>query len=261
MTKVIRVSDGKIFSSPRGAALYLGKPLTKRVYYCCKGYIDDVDGEKYEWYFDEDNDRGKPEITELSAWSRKSKWSASSAGWNEYNRVRETIAQRSIVIKLWLDAFIDHERWRTSTELCNEWSIFYEASKNDIPQFPWIFTPTIVSRHLHAYNLIYAKMFGMHENTVNVPWYKGRIFKFVKEDADPDFDILSSEVVVSDRGNSKPVIRVNDGMRFSSMIEAERVTGISTYNIFHCCEGDLRFIQTLDGEKMEFRYATEIERK
>jgi hypothetical protein len=47
MTKVIRLSDGKVFSSPQGVAMEAKKPIAKQVSYCCKGFILAVDGISY----------------------------------------------------------------------------------------------------------------------------------------------------------------------------------------------------------------------
>ena len=59
MTRVRRLSDGKIFSSPQGVAMNAEQPIAKAVYYCCRGYLLSVEGEKYEWVYDDIEDRGR----------------------------------------------------------------------------------------------------------------------------------------------------------------------------------------------------------
>ena len=256
MTKVRRLSDGKIFSNPRGVAMEIGKPVTKVVYYCCRGYILSVEGERYEWVYDS-SDRGKVESGE-SYWNRRGKWTTNYSNWSTHNSVRDLIFRRSTVIKYWLRITDNPEEWRNARILTNELEAVYTLVKNPY-KFPWIFDPQTVSRHLHAYRLFYRKMFGMHENYLSTSMYKGRIFKFVSADADPEFDVLIDEVIDSlERGNTKPVIRVNDGQWFESMRKAERFTGVPYYRIFHCCEGDIpHYEDPITQERIEFRYATE----
>jgi len=46
------------------------------------------------------------------------------------------------------------------------------------------------------------------------------------------------------------------------MSEAERITGIPYYQILHNCENDIAHcIVPLTNEKMEFKYATEVDHK
>jgi hypothetical protein len=142
--------------------------------------------------------------------------------------------------------------------LSDEWNEVYKKTKN-ADSFPWIITPTIVTRHLMAYDLFYEKMFGMHSHKMNTPLYKGYLFRFVAEDIDPEFDILSSEIMENAfRTNAKPVIRLNDGKVFNSMREAARTLNVPIYKIFHVCEGDIEFFnEPLTGERMRFKYVTE----
>jgi len=262
MTQVRRLSDGKIFSSPRGVAMAAGKPIAKAVHYCCQGYIFEVEREKYEWVYGED-DRGKVD-TSKSYWNRRGKWTTKHSSWNAQNTIRNIIFQRSIVFKNWINKVGTEEaaQWRTPKILSYNLEKVYEETKDQY-QFPWIFTAQILSRHLRAYDLLYRKMFGMYEHYLSSPVYKGHLFKFVIEDADSEFNILINEVITTlERGNTKPVIRLNDNMWFESMNAAERVTGVPYYRIFHCCEGDIPHYEVpLTGEKMEFRYATEVQRK
>lgn len=253
MTKVRRLSDGKVFSSPRGVALHTGKAIAKSVYYCCRGYIASVGGEQYEWAYDIPDDHGKVPQGE-GYWRRRGKWTTGHAKWNDRNVIREILFRRSIVFKLWLQEVRDPEKWRSASELCDELSKVYERTKDEVPQFPWIFNATTISRHLNAYNLAYEKMFGIHKHYLSVPGFKGWIFKFVKEDADAEFDILTDEILRNTRSGARPVIQVNTGDYFESINQAAIATEIPYWRIYHCCEGDIPYFEFL-GVKWEFRYA------
>ena len=261
MTRVRRLSDGKIFSNPRGVALSVGKPIAKAVYYCCRGYLFSVEGEQYEWVYEESADRGALPA-EGTYWERQAKWSSGHSSWNSVNTIRQRVFDRSVLIRNWIDRTPNADTWRSSRMLSDEWNEIYHQTKTD-DSFPWTITPTIVTRHLMAYYLFYEKMFGMHSHKIKTPLYKGHLFRFVAEDVDPEFDILSSEVMNNSfRTNAKPVVRLNDGKIFKSMREAARILNVPIHKIFHACEGDIKYFnEPLTGEKMEFRYATEIKYK
>ncbi|MCK4823131.1 hypothetical protein KA005_45645 [bacterium] len=246
MTKVRRLSDGKVFSSPRGVALESGQPIAKAVSYCCKGYILAVEGISYEWYYDEEGERGKQEHTD-SYWERRGRWK--SRAW--------VLMWRASFVKDWMDATPGPESWRRVTTISE--GICRVAEKSD-QKFKWLPTAQNLSKHLHAYKEFYEAAFGMVEQELNVPAYKGRIYKFLLGDSDPDLEAVINELANSrEWGTGKPVIRTSDNERFPSMTVAEKITGVPYYLIYHCCEGDIDHCKIpLTGERMEFRYATEI---
>ena len=128
-------------------------------------------------------------------------------------------------------------------------------------QYKWLPTAQKLSNHLHVYKEFYEAAFGMVEKELNIPSYKGRIYKFVVSDSDPDFEAVVDELANSrEWGGGKPVIRMNDNLKFPSMAAAERITGVPYYLIFHNCEGDIEYCEVpLTDERMEFKYASEIE--
>ena len=248
MTKVLRVRDGKIFSSPRGVAMEADKPIEREVYYCCRGYLEAVNGEEYVWVPEDTEDRGRLEYDE-SYWARRGKW-----------------MNRTWVLK-WRAMFI--QEWLTQKYLPGAWlrpgqiaSGICEVGKQMNADYSWEPTSQSLSKHLHAYAEFYVLVLGMEERNLSVPGYKGRIFKFIPPTEDIDVDAVLEELANGgDWGRGKPVIRLSDNKRFRSMSEAERVTGIPYYQILHCCEGDIEHcIVPLTSEKMEFKYATEIDR-
>lgn len=247
MTKVIRLSDGKIFSNPRGAAMAIDMPVAKRIEYACKGYIPDVEGEQYEWYYDDEEDRGRPEYKE-GFWDRKGKWVARNY----------VLKWRAKFVQNWLGTISDPHRWRRSSEVAQG---MCDVSSMVDEKYKWEPSAHSVSKHLHAYADFYEGAFGMQERDVNVPFYRGRMFKFISEDVLPDFDAILQELVDDKTwGRGKPVIRINDGKWFRSMAEAERETGVPYVQIFHVCEGDIPFVdEPLTHERIAFRYATEID--
>jgi hypothetical protein len=246
MTRVRRLSDGKVFSSPKGVALAYDKPISKAVYYCCRGYILAVEGERFEWAYDDDEDRGYVEYEE-SYWNRKGKWT--TRGW--------ILKWRAQFIKLWLDRIADPHRWRKSSEVAEGIS---EAATASEEQYKWRPNSSAISKHFRTYESFYAEIFGMHMHEMNTPMYKGRMFKFIKADANVEYDAVLEELA-NDRnwGRGKPVIRTNDNQWFRSIAETERLTEIPYYRILHCCEGDLDVCEVpLTGERMTFKYATEV---
>ena len=249
MTKVLRLSDGKVFSSTRGAAMEADKPIERAIYYCCRGYLPSVQGEKYEWFYDDFADKGVRAYNE-SYWSRKGKWT--SRGW--------VLKWRAMFIKAWLDHTYIRGAWLRTPQISRG---ICEAADQMDEAYKWKPTPQSISKHLHVYNKLYKKAFGMYEHFLDVPGYKGRLFKFVLDEADAELDIVLQELANDGNwGCGKPVIRIDDGKKFRSMAEAERVTGVPYYRIFHCCEGDIPYCKiSLSGEKMEFKYATEVDRK
>lgn len=249
MTKVRRLRDGKVFSSARGVAMEAGKPISRAVYYCCRGYLPSVDGEIYEWVYDDTDDRGRHDYAKKSYWKRKEKWS---------RRIWVT-KWRASFVKAWLATIDTPQKWWTTNDIAE--GICLTADTVD-EQYKWKPTPQNISRHLHTYLQFYRKAFGMHERDLSVPGYSGRVFKFVHADSDPEFGTILKELADSeDWGRGKPVIRMSDLMRFRSMAEAERMTGVPYYRIYHCCEGDIPYYEVpLTGEKMEFKYATEFDR-
>jgi len=249
MTRVLRVSDGKIFSSPRGVALAVGKPIARDVYFCCKRYIPEVDGETYEWVYDDSEDRGRKDFAE-SYWERRGKWV-----------IRTYVLEwRAKFIQAWLDRIDDPHRWRRSAELAAE---VCDAAKQLDETYKWEPNATSISKHLHAYEKFYAEAFGMQEKYITVPNYRGKIYKFVPKKAIVDFaKILHNLGENKNYGAGKPIIRLNDNAWFRSMTQAEELTQVPYYQLFHCCEGDIDYCEVpLTGEKMEFRYATEIDNK
>ena len=223
-----------------------GRPIAQAVRYCCKGYIPTVDGESYEWYFDDSEDRGKVEYEE-SYWDRRGKWI--TRGW--------VLKWRAQFIKLWLDSTDDPHRWRKAREVADGISTAAGESKE---QYQWTPTPQSISKHLRAYAEFYLEVFGMHMHMLNTPMYKGRMFKFIESDANPEYGLILEELANDQTwGRGKPVIRMNDQAWFRSMSEAERLTQVPYYQIYHCCERDILFCEVpLTGEKMRFRYATEV---
>lgn len=248
MTKVRRLSDGRIFSSPRGVAMEAGKPIAKAVYYCCRGYILAVEGEKYEWVYDEGEDRGKRDHSERSYWERREKW------------IRRTWVTkwRAKFIEAWLKSVGNSDRWYTAGEIAQGIGAVAESVDE---QYKWTPTAPNLSRHLHTYQELYDLAFGMQERMADNPVYKGRMFKFTATEINAEYDVLLQGLADSEEWfKGKPVIRINDGKRFRSMAEAERVTGVPYYRIHHCCEGDIPYYEVpLTGEKLEFRYATEVD--
>lgn len=247
MTKVLRLSDGKVFSSPRGVAMEADKPIAREVFYCCKGYLEAVEGETYEWFYDDDEDRGQQGYDE-SYWDRRGKW---------INRAW-VLKWRATFIQEWLDRKYLPGAWLRTSQIA---AGICEVGKKMKVDYVWEPTPQSLSKHLHTYFQFYAKALGMEERELSVPGYSGRIFKFIVPD-DVDFDAVLEDLADSKRwGRGKPIIRISDDKWFRSMTEAERVTGIQYYHIFHCCEGDIKHCTVpLTGEKMEFKYATEIDR-
>lgn len=250
MTRVRRLRDGKVFSGPRGVAMEVDKPIARAVYYCCRGYLPSVDGETYEWAYDDDEDRGKSKHSEISYWERREKWIS-----------RTWITKwRASFIKAWLDSIDDPERWRKITEIAQ--GVCATADTLD-EQYKWKPTPQNLSRHLYTYLPFYRRAFGMYQCKISVPGYRGRIFKFIQTESDPEFEVILKELADSeDWGRGKPVIRISDGMRFRSMSEAEHITKVPYYRIYHCCEGDIEHYEIpLTGERMSFKYASEVDRK
>lgn len=248
MTRVRRLRDGRIFSGPRGVALDSGTAIAKAVYYCCRGYLPSVEGERYEWVYDETDDRGYPERSD-SYWNRKGKWI--TRAW--------VIEWRAKFIRAWLESISDSRKWWRASEVAS--GICRAAEKMDEP-FKWFPTPQNVSRHLHTYRRLYKELFGMREGYLSTPVYKGRIFKFELDKVEENVvDILQKLAADRNWGRGKPVIRTDDGAWFRSMAEAERLTQVPYYQIFHCCEGDIVSCEIpLTGERMKFRYATEVDR-
>ncbi|KON34687.1 hypothetical protein AC477_00130 [miscellaneous Crenarchaeota group-1 archaeon SG8-32-1] len=247
MTKVIRNSDGKIFSSPKGVALNVGKPIAKAVGYCCKGYIPTVEGESYEWFYDDDTDRGRPEYVD-SYWDRRGKWI--TRGW--------VLKWRAQFIRLWLADIRDPLRWRKAGEVAEG---ICRAAESSGEVYKWEPTTQSISRHLHTYQAFYGLVFGMKTTFMDTPIYKGRMFKFVLEEADKEYETVLEELANDcNWGRGKPVIRTNDNTWFRSMSEAERLTKIPYYQIYHCCEGDIDDCEVpLTGERLIFKYATEAD--
>jgi hypothetical protein len=236
-----------VFSSPRGVALGTGRSIAKAVEYCCKGYILAVKGEHYEWFYEGEDERGKRVYTE-SYWERRGKWV--SRAW--------ILMWRAAFVKDWIDETLGPDSWRRVTTIAEGMCKIAEESDQ---QYVWRPTAQNLSKHLHVYKEFYEAAFGMQERELKTPLYKGRIYKFLLSDSDPEYEAILAELAVSrEWGAGKPVIRMDDNTRFSSMTEAEQVTGVPYYLIFHNCEGDIdRCEIPLTGEKMEFKYATEIE--
>lgn len=227
-----------------------GKPISRAVYYCCRGYLLSVEGERYEWFYDDEEDRGRPDRLEIPFWERREKWV----------RRAWVTKWRANFLREWLDIANIPGRWWKTNEIAE--GICHVAELSD-EKYAWKPTPQNVSRHLHTYLQFYEKAFGMREKEFSAPWYKGRIFKFVSEEADPEYDAILKELANSHNwGRGKPVIRTTDGQWFRSMAEAEQITKIPYYRIYHCCEGDIdSYVVPLTGERMAFRYATEADRK
>ncbi|HDZ13560.1 MAG TPA: hypothetical protein ENH60_01505 [Pricia sp.] len=246
MTKVLRLSDGKIFSSPRGVAMEADKPIEREVYYCCRGYLEAVNGEKYEWILDDEKDRGRREYDE-SYWDRRGKWM--NRAW--------VLKWRAMFILEWLDRKYTSGAWLRTGQIANG---ICEVGKQMSVDYAWKPTAQSLSKHVHTYSAFYTITIGMEERNLSVPGYKGRIFKFTPPTEDIDVDAVLEELADSwDWGRGKPVIRLSDNKRFRSMSEAERVTGIPYYQILHNCESDIAHcIVPLTNEKMEFKYATEV---
>ena len=106
MTKVLRLSDGKVFSSTRGAAMETDKPIERAIYYCCRGYLPSVQGEKYEWFYGDSEDKGL-RVYDESYWSRKGKWA--SRGW--------VLKWRAMFIKAWLDRTYVRGAWLRTPQI------------------------------------------------------------------------------------------------------------------------------------------------
>ena len=248
MTKVIRLSDGKIFSGPRGVAMNAELPIERAVYYCCKGYLLEVHGEKYQWHYEEHEEPMRRQERE-TYWQRKGKWS--SRAW--------VMLWRAKFIKAWLDRIDDPHRWRKAPEVAKG---ICEAAQALDETYKWEPTSQALSKHLRAYQEFYEQAFGMRMHDMHTPIYKGRMFKFLVKEGSDEFETIVKELANAQAiGGGIPVIRMNDNMKFASMAEAERVTRVPYYKIFHCCEGDIDYCEVpLTEERMVFRYAVRIDR-
>lgn len=127
------------------------------------------------------------------------------------------------------------------------------------------------TRHFKLHFDTYYEIFGVEYGRIYYPPSRHEVmtikmtkFKNIgtKDDVDSDLDIIKyfskhhdqeSAYMKGKRNVSKPIIRIEDGRVFGSLLSAYHITGISTSRIRWCCEGDIPYCKTYT-EKYTFRY-------
>jgi hypothetical protein len=255
MTRVKRKSDGRIFSSPRGAALHYKLPIAKSIAYCADGYLKEVEGEKWEWVFEEPKRKlNQPEdvLPKHSGRLLRRKTDLTLRDW----------------IHTLLPVFLEWQR-RHSKEYEKLYvvvDILPEIREifEEIHGYPSGIKDNTFSLHLKANIWLYEHLLGMKLGYIYyTKTRKVNAVSFKYQFTVPQVYEIDDELVHALKDKVRyhperlPVIRTNDGKKFRSISEAARYCKVQPDKIKMCCEGDIKYVEDeLREVKYKFRYDT-----
>ena len=264
MTRVKRLSDGRIFTSPRGAALAYGLPLTSDITACANGYIKEVLQSGWEWVFEE------PEELPFKRFPSFTVENILGISDKEY-RLYTDVSKRhwpNFLAPFMLKVFSENAEKYSKPKHIRE---FVEDLNNEIRKKDPLqanLKITQFSRHLGVYEWLYRKAIGLKITLIRKRGHNVKAISCEQIETTSVYDVKVVENIVipetirfgPEKGKNayRPVKLLNSGKTFKSLREAGRQTGINRYQIRHCCEGNLSFLcKPFSDEELVFEYLLE----
>jgi hypothetical protein len=257
LKRVKRLSDGKIFSSPRGAAMHYGLPITNEIIACANGYLRTSQGCGWEWVeedapvFPKNPDR--PEYIKKIARKKHLKHRSNRA-----------------YVRFLLPAFIEYAMKHDTREpaLLSDVVPILENIVRESRGFEYTTDTKGLSKHIATWGWLYEILIGMKVTKMYSELSRRESLAIsidLKNDIadinDPDHPEASNvDARIHNHANlpntAKPVVRMNDGKTFKSIREASLFCNIHEAKIAACCEGDIEYVTTpLSDAKFVFKYA------
>jgi hypothetical protein len=261
--RVLRLADGKIFSSAFAAARVYKLDISGLIRASCNKIVGEVEGSRWAWVgSDLEIDFGSYEDILSRAQSIVKKTAAKSANNRKYsNRTyRSRVKPVADFLRWYMEGKSTHTILsRDLYPMYTEW-----ISANNVSSF--VSTVTGFGHHIYVWRELFHRIAGLSvTHTVTDRGRKLQVLTFSPEGADP-FASVYEKIREYDRNNGKdiygiknfrrghPVFCISTNEAFPSIVTASRKTKVPRDLIREVCNGDYEFASMESGE-YQFRYA------
>lgn len=227
--QILHCNTGKVYTSAEAAAFVLGIPGNK-IRFVCEQYIPNVEGERFEWAKVKPIER--PCVENLPrTWLAYRKYKSR----RDRHYVKFLLPALQMMISAGTVQGTAADLLESLTSLVN---IYHDITW-------WKTTAGGLSRHLCAWELVYAHLLGMVIDKIRSPQKNRLVLQYTFAPPE-DWLQLPYDVDVTKKrfsAQAYPVVSLRTGQVFESLAQAGKYTELSTRHIRYNCDEDLTQIE------------------